>query len=132
MEYQAAMDKLGALKDAATVERVFGEPQTFADRMVIPVAEVRTGMGFGFGMGKPKRGAEGTESGGGNGEKPEGEGAGGGGGAMSRPVGVVEITQQGTNFIPINTPRSAMGFMMLGMALGMALCMMKGRCNHIS
>lgn len=130
MEYQAALDKLGALKDAATVERVFGEPQTFADRMVIPVAEVRTGLGFGFRMGKPQRGAEGAQSGGGNGEKPEGEGAGGGGGAMSRPVGVVEVTSQGTTFIPIKTPVSPLAYILLGIGFGIMFRMMRGKCNH--
>jgi uncharacterized spore protein YtfJ len=125
VEYQDVMEKLGALKDAATVQRVFGEPQTFADRMVIPVAEVRTGMGFGIGPCKGRHKAEGD-----GGEEPEGEGVGAGGGAMSRPVGVVEVTQQGTSFIPIKTPMSPMGFVMLGIGIGLMVRMMRGRCNH--
>lgn len=124
MEYQDVMEKLGAIKDAANVQRVFGEPQTFADRMIIPVAQVRTGMGVGLGTGKAKHKVEG------DGEEPEGEGIGGGGGAMSHPVGVVEVTSQGTTFIPIKTPISPMGYVILGIGLGMMFRMMRGRCNH--
>ena len=122
MEYQEIVEKLGALKDAATVERVFGEAKTLGDRMVIPVAEVRTGMGFGFGAGKKKAGEQAE-----GGEKPQGEGGGGGGGVMSRPVGVVEVTPQGTTFIPIKTPMAPMVCLFMGMAFGMMMCMMKDK-----
>ncbi|MEN6548904.1 MAG: spore germination protein GerW family protein [Armatimonadia bacterium] len=107
------LEKLGALKDAATVERVFGEPQTMGDRMVIPVAEVRTGMGFAIGQGKHKTAGDGE---GGN----EG-GGGGGGGVMARPVGVVEVTPEGTCFIPIKTPVPMFALVLVGVGLGVLL-----------
>lgn len=122
MEYQEMLDKLGALKDAATVDRVFGEAKTVGERMIIPVAEVRTCMGFGFGSGKKWHHGEGEE-----GEKPEGEGGGGGGGVMSRPVGVVEVTPQGTNFIPIKTTAHPMMCVAMGIVFGMMMCMMKDK-----
>lgn len=116
------LEKLGALKDAATVERVFGEPHTVGDRMVIPVAEVRTGMGFGFGQGKSR--AEGDLEGGNEG------GGGGGGGVMARPVGVVEVTPEGTCFIPIRTPHSLAALLLAGLALGVLLGSVAARGIH--
>lgn len=124
MDHQAILDKLGALKDAATVQRVFGEPLTVGERTIIPVAEVRTGMGFGVSSEK-KRGGEGE-----GGEKPEENDAGGGGGAMARPVGIVEVAPEGTSFIPIKAPVSPLACVFMGVALGMMLCHMKGKCHH--
>lgn len=114
MEMESAiLEKLGALKDAATVERVFGEPHTVGDRMVIPVAEVRTGMGFGFGQGKCR--TEGDVDGGNEG------GGGGGGGVMARPVGVVEVTPEGTCFIPIRTATAVAPLLLAALGLGVLL-----------
>jgi len=116
MEVQAMLDKLGALKDAATVARVFGEPQTVGERTIIPVAEVRTGMGFGFGSGK----ANDEEA------EPEGEGGGGGGGVTARPVGVVEVTPEATTFIPIKSGPAPWVFVLVGVGLGL---LFGGKCR---
>ena len=120
MEVQKILDKIGALKDAATVQRVFGEPQTIGERTIIPVAAVRTCMGFGFGKNKRcNEAAAGDKD-----TEPE-EGGGGGGGAMARPVGVVEVTSMGTQFIPIKTPPSPLCLLLIGMGLGMCICTKK-------
>lgn len=118
MDTQAVLDQLGAIKDAGTVERVFGQPQTVGERMVIPVAEVRTCLGFGFGSGRKSERED----------APKGEGGGGGGGVMARPVGVVEVTPEGTNFVPIESPHRSVGLVLLGLGLGLLLGMAGSKC----
>lgn len=88
------MDVFQGLKETATVEKVFGPPQTMGDRTIIPVAEVAYAFGGGFGKGKKKEPAEGEEA-------PEGEGGGGGGRVKARPVAVLEVTPEGLCVVPI-------------------------------
>lgn len=118
MDAQAVLDQLGALKDVGTVERVYGQPQTMGERMIIPVAEVRTCMGLGFGSGR-KNASE---------DAPKGEGGGGGGAAKARPVGVVEVTPEGTRFLPIDCSSSSWGLLLLGLGAGMLMAMMSSKC----
>jgi hypothetical protein len=77
-------DRFGA---SAGAKAVFGEPTEHEGRTVIPVAQALWGGGVGSGV----SGAE--EAGG-----------GGGGGAATRPVGYIEITGLGTQFVPIQRP----------------------------
>jgi uncharacterized spore protein YtfJ len=76
-------DRIGA---TAGAKAVFGEPVEQAGRTVIPVAQSMWGGGAGGG-------ASGSE-----------EGSGGGGGAATRPVGYIEITGQGAQFVPLQRP----------------------------
>lgn len=108
MNYQELLDRLGALKDAAKVDRVFGEPLQVGEKTIIPVAEVRTGMGFGFGTNQEAGEAEESN-----------EGGGGGGGLDVRPAGVVEVTPEATTFIP--TPRSAPPAVLVLVGFGLGL-----------
>ncbi len=66
---------------------IFGEPVTVEGKTILPVGRVR----YGFGGGSGRKG---------NGEQ---HGSGGGGGLVAKPVGVVEITQSETRFIPISS-----------------------------
>ncbi|MEO8050905.1 MAG: spore germination protein GerW family protein [Acidobacteriota bacterium] len=77
---------------SATIKAVFGEPVYAARRTVIPVAKVAYGFGGGFGTGHGK-----TESDKGR----HGEGGGGGGRVRAFPAGALEITENGTRFIPL-------------------------------
>src|SRR5579863_1039406 len=72
----------------ASVKHVYGDPVTVGDRTVIPAASVR--YAFGGGGGNPK--ANGEDAGGG----------GGGGRVAAEPYGALEITPQGTRFIPFD------------------------------
>jgi uncharacterized spore protein YtfJ len=72
------------LKAAANVKVVFGDPQVIEGKTIIPVAVAS----YGFGAGGP-------------GPRGERTGGGGGGGVRVKPVGVVEITAEGTRFIPV-------------------------------
>ena len=65
----------------------YGDPVSAEGRTVIPVARVsaRGGLGFGAGAGEG-----------------EGEGGGGGGKLSATPVGFIEVTADGTRFVPID------------------------------
>jgi len=90
---------------SATVRNVFGEPVKHNGRTVIPVARV----GYGFG------------GGGGSGKLPEGEGGGAGGGVAAMPVGVVEISDEGTRYISFSSGRKMLGAFAVGAFAGMLL-----------
>jgi uncharacterized spore protein YtfJ len=80
-----------SLGSSATVKSVFGEPIQAGGKTVIPVAKVAYGFGGGFGTGHGKVDPKGGRS---------GEGGGGGGGVRAFPAGALEISEDGTRFIP--------------------------------
>ncbi|BAC91286.1 spore germination protein GerW family protein [Gloeobacter violaceus] len=90
------------LQDGASVRSVYGAPITVAGRTVVPVA--RVGYGFGAGAGGRAQQAEA--------EQPDVPGGGGGGGMGAVPAGALEITAEGTRFIPFAD------YKILGAALG--------------
>lgn len=101
------------LHESASVTRVYGEPVSAHGRTVIPVARIRYGFGGGAGHGsRPGQTLAG-----------EGQGEGGGGGVMAAPVGVIEISEERTRFVPLN---SHSGLAMAGIA-GLFLGMLFGR-----
>jgi len=51
----------------------------------------------------------------------EGGGGGGGGGVRSIPVGVIEISDQRTRFVPITDRKKLAGAVLAGIGLGMLL-----------
>lgn len=74
-----------SIVDRADAKMVFGEPIRLETRTVLPVAKVRYGFGGGGGAGK----------------KGDQQGGGGGGGLVVLPIGIVEITEPQTRFLPI-------------------------------
>jgi uncharacterized spore protein YtfJ len=94
-------DRLGA---SASAKLAYGEPIQQDGRTVIPVAKVRYGFG----------------GGGGKGHKSD-EGGGGGGGLVAQPVGVIEISAEGTRFIEFFDTRKIVSLIALGMGLGLWL-----------
>jgi uncharacterized spore protein YtfJ len=99
------LDQIGrSLGATATVKSVFGEPILSADKIVIPVAKVAFGFGGGFGSGHGK-----PETGDAQRVEHDGEGGGGGGGVRAFPAGALEITHDGTRFIPFPDVRLALG-----------------------
>jgi uncharacterized spore protein YtfJ len=81
---EAVLERIGLHVGARAV---FGDAVERDGRSVIPVAQTMFGAGAGSGS------SEGSDS---------GEGAGGG--AISRPVGYIEITARGTEFVPFRRP----------------------------
>jgi len=86
------------LQTSAAVKSVFGEAVTAQGKTVIPVARI----GYGFG------GSSGSK------------GEGGGGGVGATPVGVFEVTETGTRFVPLNEKRNLLLSGLAGLCLGFA------------
>ncbi|MCW8194516.1 hypothetical protein F6455_06930 [Proteobacteria bacterium 005FR1] len=94
------------LKSSTGTSKVFGEPICEHGRTIVPVAKLA--YGFGGGLGE-------------SGSTSKSTGSGAGGGIAMKPVGVIEISEQGTRYVPVSdTPRllAAMG---LGVIIGMLL-----------
>ena len=103
---------LQSLKESiltANVKGVCGEPIAAQGKTVIPVAKLIYGFGGGAGTGGV--GNSGTR----------GEGGGGGGVARAIPVGVVEVSDQQTRFVPISDRKKLAGAVAMGIGLGMWL-----------
>lgn len=90
----------------ASVKAVYGEPISAQGKTVIPAAKIIYGYGAGAGTG------------GVGDSRARGEGGGGGGGARAVPIGVIEIGDQGTRFVPITDRKKMAGAVMLGLAAG--------------
>ena len=97
MEFQ---ELFRSLVNQAGAKSVFADPISSEGRTIVPVAKVRCGFGGGSGK-KP-------------GEKGEG---GGGGGFVSKLLGYIEVSTQGTRFVPIIDPLD------VALAVGVAMCL---------
>jgi uncharacterized spore protein YtfJ len=78
--FQSIVNQVGA-------KTIFGDPISANGKTIVPVAKVR--YGFGAGTGRKSQDNE--------------EGVGGGGGFIATPVGVIEITNDQTHFVPISS-----------------------------
>ena len=108
------LDTIDGLRDAASVERAFGDPIERTERTVVPVARVVYGFGGGFGSSVP--GTESADAG----SAPE-EGGGGGGGAVTQPLGVLEITDHETRFVRFTDWKRIGAAVLLGVVFGLLL-----------
>jgi uncharacterized spore protein YtfJ len=97
----------------ANVKTIYGEPIETQGKTIIPVAKIIYGYGAGAGTG----GVGDTSA--------KGEGGGGGGGVRAVPVGVIEVSDQPTRFIPISDRKKLSAAVAIGFALG--LLMSRGR-----
>jgi uncharacterized spore protein YtfJ len=93
----------------ANVKAIYGEPIVAHGKTVIPVAKIMYGYGAGVGTG------------GVGDSRARGEGGGGGGGARAIPVGVIEISDQPTRFVPITDRKRLAGVVLAGIGIGMWL-----------
>jgi uncharacterized spore protein YtfJ len=101
------LQRLGELfGSAATVKSVFGEPIHTNGKTVVPVAKVAYGFGAGFGTGRHGPHMD-----------SQGEGGGGGGGVRAFPAGALEITDQGTRFVPFRARGSCHSLIRCGLRL---------------
>jgi uncharacterized spore protein YtfJ len=91
------------LSATASVKNVYGDPVTAGDRTIIPVASVRYAFGGGGG------GAQGNT---------EAQNGGGGGKVAAKPCGALEITPQGTRFVPFIAPKAVGLAFAAGMVAG--------------
>jgi uncharacterized spore protein YtfJ len=93
----------------AGVKTVFGEPISAQGKTIIPIAKLIYGYGGGAGTG-----GVGNAS-------AQGEGGGGGAGVRAVPVGVIEVSDQQTRFIPITNRKKLAGATLVGALLGITL-----------
>lgn len=93
----------------AGVKAIYGEPVSAQGKTVIPVAKLMYGYGAGAGTG-----GVGNSS-------AQGEGGGGGAGVRAIPVGVIEISDQQTRFIPITDRKKLACAVVAGILLGISL-----------
>lgn len=110
MEAQALLQSLKeGILSQASVKSIYGEPVSAQGRTVIPVAKVAYGYGGGAGTGGVGQ------------NSARGEGGGGGGAVRAIPVGVIEISNGQTRFVPISDRKKLMSAALVGTALGMLL-----------
>ena len=88
------------LQKAATVKTVYGDPIAAEGKTIIPVAKVR----YGFGGGGGHQGGEGTQV---ELNVGQAEGGGGGGGVEVSPVGYIEVTPLGSQFVSFEERKRA-------------------------
>jgi len=110
MSTQALLQSLKeGILSQASVKAIYGEPISAHGKTVIPVAKIMYGYGAGAGTG-----GVGDSS-------ARGEGGGGGGGVRAVPVGVIEIRDQQTSFVPITDRKKLAGAVLAGIGLGIWL-----------
>ena len=102
MSLDRMFEVVEGLRQTATADAAFGQPQEVQGRVIIPVSAVGTGFGLGFGRGTPQ-GEQAQESEvpwdveeAQEGDDDQAEGGGGGGSARSHPVAAIEVTPDGT------------------------------------
>ena len=91
----------------ASVKAIYGEPISAHGKTVVPVAKIMYGYGAGAGTG-------------GMGDASA-RGGGGGGGVRAIPVGVIEISDHQTSFVPITDRKKLTGAVLAGIGLGILL-----------
>jgi uncharacterized spore protein YtfJ len=93
----------------ASVKAIYGDAIPAHGKTIIPVGKVMYGYGAGAGTG-----GVGDSS-------ARGEGGGGGGGVRVIPLGVIEISEQHTRFVPISDLRKLAGVLLAGIGLGLLM-----------
>ena len=91
----------------AGVKTIYGEPISAHGKTIIPVAKIMYGYGAGAGTGGVGDASARGEGGG-----------GGGGGVRAVPVGVIEVSEQQTRFVPITDRKKLTGALLAGIVFG--------------
>jgi uncharacterized spore protein YtfJ len=101
----SVVEKLNAIQDVMTVQRVFGEPTQVDGVTVMPVAVVRGGGGAGGGGGSTPE------------EQQQGEGAGLGFGVNARGIGVYAVKDGIVTWQPaVDVTRIVVGAQLVSLA----------------
>jgi uncharacterized spore protein YtfJ len=98
-----------SISDQANAKAIYGDPISAQGKTVIPVAKLIYGYGAGAGSGGVRDWST------------RGEGGGGGAGVCAIPVGVIEVSDQQTRFIPITNRKKLIGAVLAGIFLGISL-----------
>ncbi len=116
-------DTLAHFLATANVDTVYGQPIRKGDTIIIPTAEVLSGLGFGTSQGDISR----KES-----KGSKWSGGGGGGRTFSRPVAVIVVSPEGVRVTPIfdTTKIILAGLTALGFMFSTLLRMRSGRSRR--
>jgi uncharacterized spore protein YtfJ len=93
----------------ASVKTIYGEPISAHAKTIIPVAKIM----YGYGAGAATGGVGDTSA--------RGEGGGGGGGVRAVPVGIIEVSDHPTRFVPITSRTKPAGAVLAGIGFGIWL-----------
>jgi uncharacterized spore protein YtfJ len=96
-------DLVSKIQAKAQIRSVYGEPIETRSKTIIPVARVSYGFGGGFGS-SPHSG--------------DAENGGVGGGVHIEPIGVMEVKEDSTTFLPIHPYRTLLKGFVVGMSTG--------------
>jgi uncharacterized spore protein YtfJ len=105
-------EMIHSLANQSSARTVYGEPITAEGKTIVPIAKVRWVCG------------------GGSAQVPlehRGEGGGGGGWSVARPIGYIEVSSQGTRFVPIVDLQSMAVAMAAGLLAGLLFGKVAGR-----
>jgi uncharacterized spore protein YtfJ len=108
------------IERSLSIRHVYGEAVTQGEVTVIPVAKVAYGFGAGGGGMFPRRRTVLPRPDDGQDDDLR-SGSGGGGGILMSPVGVVEVTPQGTRFVSFRPWERLLGAAALGLVAGWLL-----------
>ncbi|MCH8960344.1 MAG: hypothetical protein IH820_03255 [Bacteroidetes bacterium] len=95
------------LHSSANVRTVYGEPVETQGKTVIPVSKVR----YAFGGGSVPFGEDGGVE----------EAAGGGGAMQAEPLGVFEVTDAGTRYVPVESGKAVVAALAAGFLVGVLI-----------
>ncbi len=95
------------LHSSANVRTVYGDPVETQGKTVIPVSRVR----YAFGSGSARLGEAGTL----------GEALGGGGAVQAESVGVFEVTDAGTRYVPVESGKTVAAALAAGFLVGVLI-----------
>ena len=98
-----------SILSGAGVKAIYGEPISAQGKTVIPVARLVYAYGAGAGTGGVMN------------SSAQGEGGGGGAGVCAIPLGVVEVSDAGTRFVPITNRKKLAGAIAIGTLVGIFL-----------
>ena len=104
-EYKEIVKDIMEEVKTSNVEAIFGEPRQLGAQTIIPVGRISYAWGGGGGKGK-------TED-----REQEGEGSGVGMGVNVKPIGYIDVTDEGASYRPIVdfAPLVAVGAGVLGL-----------------
>jgi len=102
--FESLTDKLYG---GAGVKSVYGDPIETQGKTIIPVSKVVYGFGGGYGGKLDEKEGE-----------SEKEGGGAGAGLAAKPVGIFEVTEDNTRFIPAGSAKKLAGAMAITFILG--------------
>jgi len=103
------------LHSSSSIHTIYGDPIQTQGKTLIPVAKVSYGFGGGAGGTNSRDCAD---------KQPSGytvEGGGGGGGVRMVPLGMVEVTQQQTRFLPFGGGKRMLGALVVGLVVGLLM-----------